>query len=114
MKTKILLTALFAFFAWQTQASSPTSPEANSSRSVRDQIVTILENGHFLSQKSNAEEVVICFAVDTQGQVEVHRVITGNPALEAAVTKKLSKAQLNVSPTEKDQFYWITIKFRMV
>ncbi len=114
MKSKVIITALAALFSWQLQATNPVAPDSSNSSEIRNQIVQLLQNTDICKEKRMVEEVKICFAIDTDGEVQVHRVITGNQQLEEQVALKLNDAQLSVKPPKEEQFYWITVKFQVV
>ena len=114
MKSKIILTALSALFAWQVNAHAPIAPDTTNSGEIRNQIVQLLEDADLSINKRFSEDVMICFTVGTDGNVEVQRVITGNVALENVVTNQLNDAHIEIAPGNKEQFYWITVKFQVV
>lgn len=114
MKVQIIFALCATLLAANVQATSIPAADSSSTQSLRDQIVTLVENVDMNTSNRMEEDVRICFKVDRNSKVVLHCIETGNEQLKTAIANQLSHAEVNSANTSEDQFYWITIKYRVV
>lgn len=114
MKSQLIFTLAAALFAINIQATSVPVADTSSTQNLRDQIVTLVENVEMNTANRLEEDVRICFRIAENSEVVLHCVETKNIELKKAIEKQLHHANVDVANTNEDQFYWITIKYRVV
>lgn len=113
MKSQLIFALVATLFTVNVQAASIPASDSSTTLSLRDQIVTLVENVEMNTANRLEEDVRICFRIDANSQVRLHRVETTNYELKKAIVSQLHHADVKVDSTEEDQFYWITIKYRV-
>lgn len=114
MKSQIIFALCATLLAVNVQATSIPAADSSSTQSLRDQIVTLVEQIDMSTSNRIEEDVRICFRIDSNSEVVLHSVETSNPRLKSAIEDHLQHAAVRVETSKEDQFYWITIKYRVV
>jgi hypothetical protein len=114
MKSQLIFALCATLLSFNVQATSIPAADSSSTPSLRDQIVTLVEHVEMSTNNRIEEDVHICFRVDGNSQVALHSVETSNQQLKTAIEKHLEHAAVKVETSKEDQFYWITIKYRVV
>ena len=115
MKSKIFITAFAALLAFNMNTMAMVGDSsATATTSLREQIVSLVENLPMNKSVRINEEINLCFKVDVEGNVVLHEVVTQNKELATAIHRKFDRADLEVTAPLKEQFYWITINYKVV
>lgn len=91
--------------------NSETKKDLNA---IRQHIVEQLTDMDLHNQARFQEEVRICFKLKESGTIELHEVQCENTALKQEIKKELKDMKVETEAPLKDQFYWITVKFKVV
>lgn len=114
MKVQLIFALCATLLAANVQATSLSTDDSSPESSLRDQIVTLVENVEMRTNQSIEEDVRICFRVDENSQVRLHHVNTDHIELKKAIVEQLHHADVMLeSDNDEEQFYWITVKYRI-
>lgn len=113
MKSKIFITAFAALIAFNLNTMAMVG-DSSATTTLREQIVSLVENLPMDKSVRLNEEINLCFKVDVEGNVVLHEVVTENKDLASAIHRKFERADLEVTAPLEEQLYWITINYKVV
>ena len=113
MKSKIFITAFAALIAFNLNTMAMVG-DSSATTTLREQIVSLVENLPMDKSVRLNEEIILCFKVDVEGNVVLHEVVTENKDLASAIHRKFERADLEVTAPLEEQLYWITINYKVV
>ncbi|MFT4677954.1 MAG: hypothetical protein ACI84C_001036 [Flavobacteriales bacterium] len=115
MNSKTLLSILAAFlFSFQFAAAQPLeSPSKTGTEEIRQTIATQLSGMDVEGSSRFTEDIKICFKIQADGMVLLHEVVCNNPQLKQEIKKELKGMKIDTEELIEDQFYWITVKFKV-
>ncbi len=113
-KTLFSIIAAFVFSVQFTYAQPLESTPNMGKEEIRKTIVTHLSGMNVKGAARFTEDIKICFKIQSDGLVQLHEVVCSNPKLAKEIKEELKDMKVETSDSDEDQFYWITVKFKVV
>lgn len=116
MSPKSIFAALaMVVMTLQTGFAQPISTDSKTGlNEIRQHIVKQLSGMEVAHEARFHEEVKICFKLKEAGTIEVHEVQCENVQLKKEIMKELKDMKIETEAPLQDQFYWITVKYKVV
>ncbi|MFT4677955.1 MAG: hypothetical protein ACI84C_001035 [Flavobacteriales bacterium] len=116
MNSKALLSAIAALlFSFQIAVAQPLESQSNTGNDeIRQTIATQLSGMDVEGSSRFTEDIKICFKIKADGMVLLHEVVCSNPELKKEIKDELKDMKFETEESIEDQFYWITVKFKVV
>lgn len=115
MNSKALLSVIATLlFSFQFAVAQPLdAPSKTGKEEIRQTIVTQLSGMNVEGTSRFTEDIKICFKIQADGMILLHEVVCSNPQLKKEIKDELKDMKVETKESIEDQFYWITVKFKV-